>query len=69
MTAYMRAVLDLSDRRWLSPPSARLSVLRRLAANGHATQCGHLFHPSPACDRLAHALRSPMKSPQGDLFA
>ena len=54
------------DQRWMAPPEVRFSVLKHMARSGLATQCGRLFHPTPAADRLAAELRKP--APQAELF-
>ena len=62
------AVALLSERRLLTPPTVRLALLKRMARLGLASECGRLFHVTPACDRVAAAMRSPLPTPQQDLF-
>ena len=64
MPPLWEAVVLLSQRRVLFPPTVPLRLLRRMASLGFASESGHLFHVQPQADRMAAHLRSP----QGDFF-
>lgn len=60
---FWTAVMDLADKRVLTPDNVPLETLERMASLGYCYQSGRLFHVLPMADRVAAALNA------GGLFA